>query len=232
MRYALEPIVAARPAGQSAPPIWWELLYRGEDPATSDPSGTPRAAWCDWYAALPALLAALFARFERVRVSVNVSSVQLLDATIRGHVAGLAGWGARVALEWTEDPLKDAPTAGRGEAARVLTELRRRHGVAIGIDDLGAGDDGFGRLMALRERPDFVKLDGDVLRTVQSIGELRSLLRGHVRAYRSQGIQVVGEHVETRDHWALACALEMDFVQGYLFEGISGVFPTPKPVAA
>lgn len=190
------------------------------------------AEWREWYATLPALLKSIFARLEGVRLSVNVSSFQLLDTTIRTHLAELAGWGARLALEWTEDPLEEAAAPGRREAARFLTELRRRHAVAIGIDDLGAGDDGFGRLVALRERPDFVKLDGDVLRTVHASGELHALVRGHVRAYRSQGIHVVGEHVETRDLWFLACGLGVDFVQGFLFAGLTGDLPAAPPAVA
>lgn len=230
MRYAVEPIVAAQPARWLSRPTWWELLYRGTDAAIGGAQRVTLAAWRDWYATLPASLAALVARLDGARVSVNVSSGQLLDTTIRVHLAELAGLGGRLALEWTEDPLADA--AGRREAARFLTELRRRHAVAIGIDDLGAGDDGFGRLIALRERPDFVKFDGDVLRTVHASPELRALLRDHVRAYRGQGIAVVAEHVETRDHWTLAGELGLDFVQGFLFDGLTGVFPGAKPVAA
>lgn len=196
------------------------------------------AEWRDWYAVLPNVVAPIFQRYPSIRLSINFSTYQLLDAKIRAHVVALAQWREQLAVEWTEHPLDDPGLSGKREAARFLLELRRSRSVVIGIDDVGAGDDGLGRIVALGEPPDFVKFDGEVLRAAHDAGRLRGLLQGQIRSYRSQRIAVVGEWVESNELRELGCRLGMNFLQGFLFPGIAGttavplhdaVVPLPKP---
>ncbi len=217
VQYALEPIVplgAARAAGSVT---WWELLHRGgRRGPRGEPCLTP-AEWREWYRVMPELVDSLMRRHTHVRLSINLSTYQLLDEQIRETAGVLARWGPRMALEWTEDPLTHAGLPGKQAAARLLTELRARWAVVIGIDDAGAGEDGVGRIMSLGEPPDFVKLDGKVLHAAEACPAVEGLLRGQIRAYREQQIDVVGEHVESVGQLRLAHRLCMNFAQGFLF---------------
>lgn len=218
--YALEPIVACEPHRLAKPVWWWELLYRGRRPASAGPA-TP-AEWRDWYGVLPELLGSAMQARPALRVSINFSTYQLLDAGIRERIVMLARWGRQLALEWTEHPLEDLGSVAKREAARFLRELRRSQAVVIGIDDLGAGDDGLGRIVALGEPPDFVKFDGAVLHAGFHAPRLQRLLKSQVDSYRTQGIAVVGEWVESKELHALARWLGMNFLQGFLFPGVAG----------
>lgn len=217
MKYALEPIVRIGEQGHTRRTEWWELLYRGgRRSATGQLCATP-AEWRDWYAMIPAILDSILARHADVRLSVNVSTYQLLDSQIRENLVELATRGLHLALEWTEDPLALDPLPGKRAAADFLTDLRTRFGVVLGIDDVGAGDDGIGRMILLDTPPDFVKLDGSVLHAVRVRCGHEALVAEQIRAFRRLDVQVVGEHIESVGQLQLARRLGLNYAQGFLF---------------
>ncbi len=217
MKYALEPIVPISGYGRSGRTEWWELLYRGgRRSATGQLCATP-AEWRDWYAMIPAILDSVVARHANVRLSVNVSTYQLLDSQIRENLIEVARCGAHLALEWTEDPLAPDPLPGKRAAANFLSDLRNRFRVVVGIDDMGAGDDGIGRMILLDRSPDFVKLDGSVLHAVRARCGHEALVAEQIRAFRKLRVQVVGEHIENVGQLQLARRLGLNYAQGFLF---------------
>ncbi len=217
MKYALEPIVPISGYDRSGRTEWWELLYRGgRRSATGQLCATP-AEWRDWYATIPAILDSVLTRHATVRLSVNVSTYQLLDSQIRENLIEVAKCGAHLALEWTEDPLALDPLPGKRAAANFLTDLRNRFKVVLGIDDVGAGDDGIGRMILLDRSPDFVKLDGSVLHAVHARRGHEALVAEQIRAFRRLKIQVVGEHIENVEQLQLARRLGLNYAQGFLF---------------
>jgi EAL domain-containing protein (putative c-di-GMP-specific phosphodiesterase class I) len=223
MKHTMEPIVPLGAPGRLGLERWWELLYRGGRRTVSGHIGATPAEWRDWYAYLPSILESTIGPDQSVRVSVNVSTYQLLDSRIREHLVDIARWGQRVAIEWTEDPLHET-LPGKCGAAAFLTTLRSRFSVLVGIDDVGAGEDGMGRMILLDEPPDFVKLDGSVLRSVHARRALEALLTEQVVGFRKLGIEVVGEHIETFGLLSLAERLNLSYVQGFLFPHREGTF--------
>ena len=217
MNYALEPIVPIGRGDCGRRTDWWELLYRGGRRTASGHLCVTPSAWRDWYASIPAILESIVNRHEDVRLSVNVSTYQLLDSRIRSNLIELARWGTHLALEWTEDPLSPDPLPGKRAAADFLTDLRSRFAILLGIDDVGTGEDGMGRTILLQSCPDFVKLDGSVLRNVHARPGVEPLLAEQVRAFRQLGVQVVGEHVESASQLDLARRLKVSHAQGFLF---------------
>ena len=216
MKHTMEPIVPLGTPGRLGVDPWWELLYRGGRRSSGGQICATPAEWRDWYAHIPSILESTLGQNESARISVNVSSYQLLDSCIREQLVEIARWGQRLAIEWTEDPLQESLPGKRGAAA-FLTTLRSRFSILVGIDDVGAGEDGMGRMILLDEPPDFVKLDGGVLRGVQARRALESLLTEQVVGFRKLGIEVVGEHIETFSLLHLAERLNLSFVQGFLF---------------
>ncbi|WP_144151321.1 bifunctional diguanylate cyclase/phosphodiesterase [Paraburkholderia sp. BCC1885] len=89
----------------------------------------------------------------------------------------------------------------------------REHGFLIAVDDFGAGQSNLDRLF--RIRPDFVKLDGELIRATIP-GTQQSILPKLVSLLHQAGMLVVVEGVETTEELILAVESNVDFAQGYL----------------
>ena len=149
-----------------------------------------------------------------LRLSVNVSPLQLRDADFVGDVldalreAGLPA--AALDLEVTESVVLDCGEEGI-ERLRVL----RAAGIGIALDDFGTG---FSSLGNLRTMPiDQLKIDLTFVSRMLTSGVEAAIVEAVVRLGAALGVTVVAEGIEnaaTADRLAqLGCALG----QGYLF---------------
>ncbi|WP_413195336.1 diguanylate cyclase domain-containing protein [Pararobbsia alpina] len=89
----------------------------------------------------------------------------------------------------------------------------RDHGFLIAVDDFGAGYSNLDRL--LRIQPDFVKLDGELIRA-RNRSSGRPLLRDLVALLHRADMLVIVEGIETTEELILAVEAKVDFAQGYL----------------
>ncbi|MCC5812724.1 MAG: EAL domain-containing protein [Ectothiorhodospiraceae bacterium] len=113
-------------------------------------------------------------------------------------------------FEVVESDQIDDPT----HLERILMEYRKA-GFRVALDDLGSG---YGSLNLLAKlRPDYVKLDMELIRGVDEDDYKARLVRGLVQAIRELGSGVIGEGVETEGEYAWLRAAGVDFVQGYHF---------------
>lgn len=96
----------------------------------------------------------------------------------------------------------------------ALAELRSA-GIAIALDDAGAGFTGAARIE--RVTPDIVKLDGALLRAARGSSGANDLLRTLVASATSVGAELVAEGIETVADAANALALGASLGQGYAF---------------
>ncbi|MFN0089814.1 MAG: putative bifunctional diguanylate cyclase/phosphodiesterase [Acidimicrobiales bacterium] len=153
-------------------------------------------------------------RGPAVRVSVNLSTQQLLDPRLVARVAAaLAEAGCRpewVTLELTETSLVADPPA----AAWRLAELHDL-GVRLAIDDFGAG---YSSLAYLREFPvDQLKVDQQFVRDLGASPSARSLAGSMVALAHGLGLEVIGEGVERAEQAAALLELGCEHGQGYLY---------------
>ncbi len=95
---------------------------------------------------------------------------------------------------------------------KSILETYREHGACVGLDDFGAGHTSI--LFIDELRPDFLKLDKDLLRQAVDTQE-PDLLIALVRHAKQRGIEVIAEGIETAAHLDLARDLGVDYVQGY-----------------
>lgn len=98
-------------------------------------------------------------------------------------------------------------------AVQTIDQLHAM-GVRIALDDFGAGFASIGYLKKVRF--DFIKLDGDLVASVDECPSARQLLIGVVMLCRSIGTPIVVERVETPEQLALLQLLNVERVQGYL----------------
>jgi EAL domain-containing protein (putative c-di-GMP-specific phosphodiesterase class I) len=144
-----------------------------------------------------------------LRVSVNVSAVQLRAAGFTGQVADvLARTGLapdRLTLELTESVVVDDVAA----VSEVFTALRTL-GVRIAVDDFGTG---FSSLASLAELPvDALKLDRSF---IAAMGEREALVAGVISLADRLGLPIVAEGIETAEQLAALRRLGCGYGQGY-----------------
>lgn len=97
---------------------------------------------------------------------------------------------------------------------RIL-DFYREAGFRVALDDLGAGFSSLNLLSTLR--PDFIKLDMQLVRGVDSNPYKGEIVGKLIQGARNLGIQVVAEGIETIGEWNWVATHGADYVQGYLF---------------
>nr|WP_259295122.1 bifunctional diguanylate cyclase/phosphodiesterase [Paraburkholderia sp. DHOC27] len=112
------------------------------------------------------------------------------------------------------------------EMSRAAARYREL-GFLIAVDDFGAGQSNLDRLF--RIRPDFVKLDGELIRATIP-GTQQSILPKLVSLLHQAGMLVVVEGVETTEELTLAVEANVDFAQGFLLGRPSAQIAPPESV--
>lgn len=127
----------------------------------------------------------------------------------------------RIVFEVTEsEQIKDQ------KRPRRILEFCCKSGFKVALDDLGAGSSSLDLLSSLR--PDFVKLDANLVRDVDR-GPYRAMIASRLlKLAKDLGVTVVAEGVETEEQWLWLVAHAADFVQGFFGRPAS---PPPVPTA-
>ena len=101
-----------------------------------------------------------------------------------------------------------------GHLLHVLDYYRSR-GMGTAVDDMGAGFTGVDYIAALK--PDFVKLDRDLVLDAEKHTDGRQKMMTIVEACRNYGAKVIAEGIETPAQMALCVEAGVDLLQGFLF---------------
>lgn len=139
---------------------------------------------------------------------VNLHALDLLDRSLSSRFSPLARIAHRVVLEVTERASLEVVSDIRFRVAEL-----REMGFRIAIDDLGAGYSRMDRFTLLDT--DFVKLDMELVRGIDSHPMKRELVASLTKLCRAQGILVIGEGVETEAEAEALIAAGCDLLQGY-----------------
>jgi EAL domain-containing protein (putative c-di-GMP-specific phosphodiesterase class I) len=163
-----------------------------------------------------------------LRVSVNLSPVQLLDPNFLDDTDRIIRTANvapnRIEFELTEGLVVDDPD----RAAKILKSLRAQ-GHTISLDDFGTGFSSIGYL----RRMSFDKLKVDK-RFVSELGgsqKANELLKSLQLLSRSMNLTIVAEGVETETQYETLYELGYDYVQGYYsgrampFDDLFSIFP-------
>ena len=156
---------------------------------------------------------------RQVRLSINASAADLADPDYPAMLVeclGQAGLPAsRLTLEITEQALVDR----LDEAARTLSALTDR-GIAIALDDFGAGFCNFRYLKALPLAA--LKLDRSMIEGIATDRRDLAVFRAIMAMARALDLLVIAEGVETEAQRAAVCREGCDRWQGFL-----GAAPMP-----
>lgn len=147
--------------------------------------------------------------FHIPKCSVNVSAGRLRDPDLADLLRSLPAQRCRLSFELIEsiflDELED-------QVAINIAHIRDA-GIGIEIDDFGSGHASITSLLHLR--PDVIKIDRQLVSTIPTSAERRSLIGAIVEMGHSLGVTVVGEGVETKEHAYWLHVLKCDFLQGF-----------------
>ncbi len=117
----------------------------------------------------------------------------------------------RVVFEITERAAIDDPM----NFVRILDHYRAQ-GYRIAIDDFGSGYAGLNRLAALR--PDFVKLDMELIRSIDCMTYNQAIIKGIVAMADHVGLKLIAEGIETAAEFQTLMQLGVHYGQGYYIE--------------
>lgn len=143
--------------------------------------------------------------------SINLLPEDLLDTSTLGAMAYLIeryGVGPRLTLELAET--RQLLEWRRGEQGLALL---RRLGCQLAIDDFGSGDANLVHLSRLK--PDWLKLDGALVRDLDENPDLRRMVRGIVQIASDFGIGTIAKYVHSREVYYWVRKLGVTASQGF-----------------
>ncbi len=88
-------------------------------------------------------------------------------------------------------------------------------GVQIAIDDFGAGYSNFERILEFE--PDIVKIDGSLIKNIESDMFSRDIVESIVLFAKKQNIETIAEFVENESIFNILNEIGVDYSQGYYF---------------
>src|ERR1700722_15097358 len=148
---------------------------------------------------------------EYLRLSINVSAIQLRDRSLRRQVS-LAAEEAGFSLERLTVEITESALVGNIENARSITEELKALGVRIAIDDFGTGYSSLRHLHALPF--DEIKVDRSFVQTMLLRRESRKIVAAIIGLGQSLGLTTVAEGVEDQAQADMLLWLGCDLAQG------------------
>jgi diguanylate cyclase (GGDEF)-like protein/PAS domain S-box-containing protein len=150
---------------------------------------------------------------EPLRLSVNLSPLQLARESLAGRIAALltaTGIPAGLLeLEITESAAMRSPEVAERHLARL-----KALGIVLSIDDFGTGHSSLARLKLLNV--DCLKIDGSLVRDCAVDPYDAALCRATIALGRALGLQVVAEGVETQEQWQFLAQEHCNSIQGFI----------------
>ncbi|MDA8101756.1 MAG: bifunctional diguanylate cyclase/phosphodiesterase [Nitrospiraceae bacterium] len=148
----------------------------------------------------------------KVGVAVNTSAKNLHDLEFPGMVArelGLAG----VEPGWLEMEITESTVMADPTRSRLVIEQLRGMGVAVSVDDFGAGYSSFTYLQQLPISS--VKIDSSFVTTMAGDANGRAIVRAIIDLAKDLSIGTVAEGVETEEVMEALRTLGCSMAQGY-----------------
>lgn len=148
-----------------------------------------------------------------VLVSVNLSAHDINFSEMRGWIVSQLekmGDASNIVVEILEDEsFRDM------DVLRSFLDEVRKFGVKIAIDDFGSGYSNF--MEIARIRPDYIKVDGSIIKHIQSDDLSLKVLENIVFLGRQFNAPLIAEFVESLEIQDLVHSLGIQYSQGYHF---------------
>lgn len=164
----------------------------------------------------------------KVFVNFNPSSIYDPAYCLRTTAAAIQEIGldpATIVFELTETHRAQDMAHLKG-----ILAFYRAAGFGVAIDDIGSGWSGLNMLHEFR--PDYVKVDMDLVRGVDGDAYKQPILRHLIEIARANGIKTIAEGIETQGEAAWLTDAGVDYLQGFLFAKPAPLEPNRDRAAA
>jgi EAL domain-containing protein (putative c-di-GMP-specific phosphodiesterase class I) len=174
------------------------------------------------FAAAPLLPAGL-------RLSINLSPLQVMDETLPGQIAAVAKRGGfpldRLTVEMVEGALLNHLSCAEAVAGELKAMKCR-----LSLDNFGAGHSS---LIHLHSLPfDEVKIDRSLIHAMTQCRVSRTIVAAVFGLARDLGLVTVAEGVETEEEAGILSEMRCDLAQGWLFGRPAAATEIPRMVSA
>ena len=222
-----QPVAALRPSGGEGFPMAEVLVRMREEERALLPPGEFLPVF-EHYGMMPQLdrwvlrhTVQQLVRGSRIpRFTINVSGQTLKDAAFPGFAAAELR-AAGLPMNAVMFEIDESDVLARPEIAASFAAAVKAYGGGVLIDSFCRRAVSFAPFKALQ--PDFVKVDGSVIRKLIVNEAAQTKVRAVVRVADALGIGVVAECVEDQDLLTRLKALDVGYAQGF------GIFQ-PQPI--
>jgi len=149
-----------------------------------------------------------------VDISINLSAIDIEQKSTREKIFELLEENKEYAQRAVFELLEDE-SVKEFDVIRDFIVTVKSYGVKIAIDDFGAGYSNYERL--LDYQPDILKIDGCLIRDIETSSYSLSAVKSIVTFAKEQNIQTVAEFIESESIFKIVKELGVDFSQGYYF---------------
>ncbi len=101
------------------------------------------------------------------------------------------------------------------KAVQNFIDQVKRMGAKIAIDDFGSGYSNFSYLLELR--PDYLKIDGSLIRNIDTDENAYKVVKTIVEFSKSLGVKTIAEFIHSKEVFELVKSLGVDEFQGFYF---------------
>lgn len=162
------------------------------------------------------ILANSFIRLDDTskEISINLSTLDIESKDIQKFIFDLLKKHKENAHRIVFELLESEDVKDFDETINFIQNVKA-YGVKIAIDDFGTGYSNFKRL--LQYEPDILKIDGSLIKDIQTNKLSRNIVETIVLFARKQNIKTVAEYVENENIYNMVKELGIDYSQGYAF---------------
>ena len=154
----------------------------------------------------------LLEKFPHTRFSINLSSLDISNASIRElFIQKLA---ASTRCENLCIEILESEDIESYETVANFVRKVKEFGCKIAIDDFASGYSNYYRILALNV--DFIKIDGSIIKKIATDSNSRAIVETIVSFAKRQNYEIVAEFVENIETMEIVKSLGIKFVQGFL----------------
>lgn len=179
----------------------------------------PMAEAEEWIGDLMAVLArqafqAVSALPYSIRLSLNISAVQLSDDSLPGQIERVANH-VGFPLEQVSIEIAEKAVCTNLKQAQAITARLKALGCGIELDDFGSGDSSLRHIASLPL--DALKLDRNIVESMTERRESRKMVEAALGLGQSLRIKTVAKGLQTREQAEMLFSMGCDMGQGWLY---------------
>lgn len=159
---------------------------------------------------------AMFAPCRDMRISVNISEHQILDANFPSRVKESLEWAGLPAHQLTLEISEDLVTEHLSGSLPVLERIAQQ-GVRLSLDDFGTGRTTMAHLKRLNDVVHQVKIDRAFVTELPTDPIDQAVVEAVSRIAAAAGLEIVAEGVETTEQAEKLRSLGIVHHQGFLY---------------